>query len=386
MGNRRLRRRAAFPEQNLSSSCQQTGLFITEFISTRSEGIRSRFISPGNTRDDTRQRPPGSTQISLSHKGTLIQLHFAAILEMEPKTFTTEETRNGTKLIAPGRQESMHFEKSLTLSKQAVKLHRRAGQTYTGMDNSTPGSTRQRWQIKMDQAPTFDKNLGFVCSLVHSVGFFPATQEQHTNSPEGAPPSITDLENVIFTKRSTITKAIEHLELTATYNDGDRTKLIPRSQALANRDKYCWREFSLKQNQAPTELINACYTQDIRNHITQDNQDKQVRSVVLFCDQPFLTQSQLKEHLQNHHGISLHSLPRAVPRLPAQLPRALPSDCTTEVITKLGIVLTIAKERSEWSVNRKSPQQVWWILKEHIKQFFEHTPICLLYTSDAADE
>ena len=195
----------------------------------------------------------------------------------------------------------------------------------------------------MDQAPMIDRNLGFVCSLVHSVGFLPAAQVQHTNSPEGAPPSITNLENVILTKRSTITKAIEHLELTATYNDGDRTKLIPRSQALANRDKYCWREFSLKQNQAPTELINACYTQDIRNHITQDNQDKQVRSVVLFCDQPFLTQSQLKEHLQNYHRLDLHALPRAAPRLPAQLPRALPSDNTTEVIAKLYTILAIAK-------------------------------------------
>ena len=362
-------------KQNLSSSCQQTGLFITEFISTRSEGIRSRFISPGNTRNDTDRNLQVQPKLALSYKGQLIQLHFEATPEMEPNTFTTEEARNGTKLIAPGRQESMRFEDALTLSRRAVKLHRQAVQTNTGMDNSTPGSAQQRWKIQMDQAPTFDKKLGFVCSLAHSIGFTSATHEQTTNSLGRAPPSSTDLENVIFTDNSSITKAIEHLKLTATYNDGDKTKLIPRSQALANRYKSSWSEFNLRRHKIPAELIDACYTQDIRDQIPQGNQDEQRRPIVLFCDQPFPTQSQLQEHLRNHHGIDLHSLPRAIPRLPAQLPRAIPSDSTTEVITKLRTVLSIAKERSEWSTKQKTPLQVWRMLKEHINQFFEHTPM-----------
>merc|ERR1711994_532919 len=108
---------------------------------------------------------------------------------MEPNTFTTEEASNGANLIAPGRQESMHFEKPLILSRQAVKLHRQAGQTNTGMDNSAPGSTQQRWKIEINQSPTTNKNPGFVCSLAHSVGFFPSTQEQNTNDLERAPPS-----------------------------------------------------------------------------------------------------------------------------------------------------------------------------------------------------
>ena len=118
---------------------------------------------------------------------------------MEPKTFTTEKARNGTRLTTPEDQESMHFEKPLILSRQAVKLHRQAGQTDTGMDNSTPGSTQQRWKIEINQVSTTNKNSGFVCSLAHSVGFFPATQEQNTNDLERAPPSRTNLENVIFT-------------------------------------------------------------------------------------------------------------------------------------------------------------------------------------------
>ena len=195
-------------------------------------------------------------KLALSYKGQPIQLHFEATPETEPNTFTTEEAR--PRLIAPGRQESMRFEQALTLSRRAVKLQRQAGQTNTGMDNSTPGSTRQRWKIEMDQAPTIDRNLGFVCSLVHSVGFTPATHEQIANSPEGAPLSSMNLENVIFTDNPTITKAIEHLKLTATYNDGDRTKLIPRVQALTNRFKTKWRELQLPRNQKPTDLNKAC--------------------------------------------------------------------------------------------------------------------------------
>ena len=294
---------------------------------------------------------------------------------MEPKTFTTEKARNGTRLTTPEDQESMHFEKPLILSRQAVKLHRQAGQTDTGMDNSTPGSTQQRWKIEINQVSTTNKNSGFVCSLAHSVGFFPATQEQNTNDLERAPPSRTNLENVIFTDNSTITKATDHLKLTVTYNNEGRTKLTPHSQALANQHEDCQREFNINQTQDPTELTNACYTQVIRDQIAQDSQGKQTRSVVLLCDLPFPTQSQLKEHLQNYHGIYPHTPPQAAPTPLAQPPRALPTDDTAEVITKLYAVLAIAKEKSERPTNHGTPQPAWWILREHIQQFFEHIPM-----------
>ena len=92
----------------------------------------------------------------------------------------------------------------------------------------------------------------------------------------------------------------------------------------------------------------------------------------------FPKQTQLKEHLRNHHGIDLYALPRAIPRLPAQLPRAHRNDCTSEVITKLGTILAVANARSEWTSVRKTPRQLWWNLREHIKQFFENTPMLFM--------
>ena len=97
--------------------------------SSRSEGTRSRLNSQGNPRNDTRQRPPDSTPISpIDQREQLIQLlHLKTTPEIEPKMFITKKAGNGANTFTHGSQET--------------KLHQQAGQTRTGKDNSTPGST-----------------------------------------------------------------------------------------------------------------------------------------------------------------------------------------------------------------------------------------------------
>ena len=139
--------------------------------------------------------------------------------------FTTED---GAKLIAPGRQESMHFETALTFSRKAVRLHRQAGQTQTGMDNSTTGLTQPRWRIEITSASSKDKRVtGLTCPLIHAIGF-PSAIHQSANNLKRAPLSRSkDLENIILTETPTITEATKQLKLTATINDGETTTLLP---------------------------------------------------------------------------------------------------------------------------------------------------------------
>ena len=131
--------------------------------------------------------------------------------------FTTEKKENGAKLITPGRQESMHFEPALILSRNAVRLHQQAGQTHAGKDNSTPGLNQQRWRIEISTAQHSTRNSkfsGFTCPLIQEVGFTSAIQHRPTNNLEGAPLSSSmDLENVTLTDKSTITEATEQLKL-----------------------------------------------------------------------------------------------------------------------------------------------------------------------------
>ena len=279
-----------------------------------------------------------------------------------------EEARNGVKLIAPKRQESMHFETALTLSRKAVKLHRQAGQTHTGTDNSTPGDTRPRWRIEIR---TLDKvTPGPTCPLISKVGFASKIQHQPNNSLEEAPLSSSmDLEDVIFARRLTVRKATSQLESTATVTTQGKPNLLQLNQAFANLSEGQWNEFTIQGNQIPTTLIDTCYEQII----TQEDKDTYDRPIVIFCDKRLTTTSKLESHLRISHGIELHALPQAILRPPAQLPQAFPSDRTAEVITKLDIVLTIATSGSEQPANHKSPQE-WKPMKEHIKQFFEHTP------------
>ena len=159
-------------------------------------------------------------------------------------------TKDGAKLIAPGRQESMHFETALTFSRKSVRLHRQAGQTLTGKDNSTPELTQQRWRIEIPTAPPKDKETqGLTCPLIHAIGFAPTIQHHSANNLERAPQSRSmDLEDVILTEKSTITEATKRLKLTATINNGETTKLLPRDQALANFSEGQWKDFKFPRN------------------------------------------------------------------------------------------------------------------------------------------
>ena len=138
--------------------------------------------------------------------------------------FTTED---GAKLIAPGRQESMHFEKTLTLSRRSVRIQRQAGQTQTGMDNPTTGLTQPRWRIEITPAASPDRKVtGATCPLIHAIGF-PSAIHQSADNLKRAPLSRSrDLENIILTETSTITEATKQLKLTATVNDGETTTLL----------------------------------------------------------------------------------------------------------------------------------------------------------------
>ena len=189
--------------------------------------------------------------------------------------FTTED---GAKLIAPGRQESMHFETALTFSRKSVRLHRQAGQTLTGKDNSTPELTQQRWRIEIPTAPPKDKETqGLTCPLIHAIGFAPTIQHHSANNLGRAPQSRSmDLEDVILTEKSTITEATKRLKLTATINNGETTTLLPRDQALANFSEGQWKDFKIRNNQIPTELIDACHTQ---------SKDTHRKAIVIFCEQ-----------------------------------------------------------------------------------------------------
>ena len=163
-------------------------------------------------------------------------------------------TKDGAKLIAPGRQESMHFEKTLTLSRRSVRIQRQAGQTQTGMDNSTTGLTQPRWRIEITSASSTDRKVNgqqFTCPLIHAVGF-PFTTHQSTDDMKRAPLSRKeDLENIIFTKTSTINQATRQLKLTAAIDDGETTIVLPRSQALANLSEGKWKDFKIQDNLIP---------------------------------------------------------------------------------------------------------------------------------------
>ena len=281
-----------------------------------------------------------------------------------------EEARNGVKLIAPRRQESMHFETALTLYRKAVNLHRQAGQTHTGKDNSTPGDTRPRWRIEFRTSDNVTP--GPRCPLIFRAGFASTNQHQPNNSLEEAPLSSSmDLEDVIFANRSTINKATSQLEYTATVTTQGKPSILQLNQAFANlNEEGQWKEFTIQGNQIPTTFINTCYEQ---LRATQEDMDTYNKPIVIFCGKTFTTSHKIEKHLRSGHGINLHMLPKAILRLPAQPPQALPSDHMAEVIRKIDIVLTIATRGSERPANHKSPQE-WKPLKEHIKQFFEHTP------------
>ena len=174
-----------------------------------------------------------------------------------------EKAKDGAKLIPPGRQESMHFETALTLPRKAVRLYRQAGQPHTGKENSTPGLT-QRWRIEINTEQEDNEQSGFKGPLIEEIGFTSTIQNQPTNNLEEAPLSSSmDLENVILTDKSTISRATKQLKLIAAVNQGKKAKLLSRNLALANLSGGRWKEFDIHQNQIPTGLIDACYTQQV---------------------------------------------------------------------------------------------------------------------------
>ena len=272
-------------------------------------------------------------------------------------------TKDGAKLITPGRQESMHFETALTFSKKSIRLHRQTGQTQTGMDNPTTGLPR--WRIEVTSAPSKDEEVtGLTCPLISAVGF-PSATHQSADNLERAPLSRSrDLENIVLTHRSTVIEATKQLKLTATVSNGETTTLLPRSQALANLNGGKWEEFKIWNNQIPTELINACHTH---------KKDTHRRAIVIFCDEQFSENQTFNYHIQKHHGINLQALPQATPRLPAQPPQACHSDHAAEVMKKLDIVINIARRRSNLPAECPSPQE-WNTGKRYIQQFFKNTP------------
>ena len=133
------------------------------------------------------------------------------------------------------------------------------------------------------------KFSGFTCPLIQEVGFTSAIQHRPTDDLEGAPLSSSmDLENVTLTDKSTITEATGQLKLISTIKKGRTLKLLPRSQALANLCDGYWEEFDARRNQIPTELVNICHTQQIRNQTTPEGEDKERKTIVRWGNTTFV--------------------------------------------------------------------------------------------------
>ena len=205
----------------------------------------------------------------------------------------------------------MHFDTTLTFSREAVQLYRQNGKRAGG--NPSPGIPWTRWTIKTITPPTSNKKtLGFHCSIINQIGLAPTEQNQLlTNNPGETPPP-TSLENVSFMKRMTISEATKRLRITSTVNDQTITyaKLADETDQTRDNTRDQQGDISTEQKLIHNEITNICYHSQ---QVGKQEQGKQGTPFIILCDKWSPSLYHAQNHVKKVHGLNRPGPPRALP-------------------------------------------------------------------------